>query len=746
MKLDPIAIDGWREGFIEAVDPQAALGALLGLAVGDALGTTHEFKALAAPRFPELALGPLTEIVGGGPFRLEPGQVTDDTQMAAALADRLSKSKGKMSLEDLVVSYLRWSKVCFDIGSQTHRALDAAERGADATEAGRAVWDQAESRKPAGNGSLMRTAPIGVFLAKLGEPRRLLSLAESSITHADPRCMLACAAFNGAIARALTSNVGPADLAATAAVELERAYAMARRVHPDLGRPIEEARGELESDLEAAVHDDPQLYGADLHIHEMQGFVRVAFRLAFWELLHAPDYRSAVLDAANRGGDADTNAAIVGALVGAARGVGDIPVPWIRAVLRAPGLSSEPDDFHPRVFLRGIARASNARTEITELLAPYVAEADPVERVRAEAGQRLEPRPARGDVWPIAGSLDIDHLIRGESRHGQYDGRLDGRRVIVTRVATTATLEEIRAALPSADIPGLAPLVALERVGIDGASPVVAIEARPAGLALSCPGYAMSADRALAVLGELLIACALTHDSGGAIGGVRPEHIFAITDSAGRSRITGLASRGTALARFVDGGGSLGLASPYDDIYDPPEVMGGGSPSPAADVFSACATLYFMVARRSPFAHRDLMGQLVAMQKGPPAIIPAISSELDPVIKAGLAADPGARPSAVEIAAHLEASGVEVGEPPAYVPAPRAEHITHFIVGARPVRRIRRAGGGVRVETVDWKTGELVLEMGYYSRIREDDIDVEQVGADEFAARVAEIRAKLEAD
>lgn len=362
-----IDIAALGERFAE-VDLDRALGALFGLAVGDALGTTNEFKALEAPPFPALATGPLTGIVGGGPFHLEPGQVTDDTQMALALAARLSSGEESLSLDALLADYADWSRVCFDIGYQTRQAISLGTSGA-----GRRVWDDARGRKPAGNGSLMRTTPIGVFLARADETRRLVSMADSALTHFDPRCQLACVAFNGAVARAASAGSAGHVLVDAAQAELDRGAALLCSTYRDLAAPIEEAREALASDLAAAREGDPDLYGAELHLHDMQGFVRVAFRLAFWELVHAADFASAVIDVANRGGDADTNAAICGALYGAAAGVSAIEPAWLEAVLRAPGIGAGRREYHPEGFMRAIASASRKRDEVADALAPLAA-------------------------------------------------------------------------------------------------------------------------------------------------------------------------------------------------------------------------------------------------------------------------------------------------------------------------------------------------------------------------------------
>ena len=87
--------------------------------------------------------------------------------------------------------------------------------------------------------------------------------------------------------------------------------------------------------------------------HHRQGFVRVAFRLAFWHLMHTPSWRDALVDTASRGGDADTNAAIVGALLGSRDGVGAIPRPWIDRVLGVtqPGPDDWAEAHHPKHLL-----------------------------------------------------------------------------------------------------------------------------------------------------------------------------------------------------------------------------------------------------------------------------------------------------------------------------------------------------------------------------------------------------------
>lgn len=356
-----------------------ARGALLGLAVGDALGTTLEFTKPRVAAFPTLAAGPHRDISGGGPFGVAPGQVTDDTHMACCLAASL-RARGGFDAADVAARYVAWRKHTFDIGGTTASAVALLAKGA--LDAGRRVWEDG-GRKGAANGSLMRTAPIGVFFWSDSIRRREAALGDSALTHFDPRCQLACAALNAVIALGIDDRkVGFRELKAAvkdtgidfgedaddllrmvmaektevdpvthAEEEVKRAAKELARREQALAETIVAAANELLEDLWLARQDDPQL--ATL-IHSVQGFVRVAFRLAFWELVHAPTFEAGLIDAVNRGGDADTNGAIAGALLGATHGAKAIPAAWCRRVLEA--LQDGPagplrDEYHPKVLM-----------------------------------------------------------------------------------------------------------------------------------------------------------------------------------------------------------------------------------------------------------------------------------------------------------------------------------------------------------------------------------------------------------
>ncbi len=336
------------------------VGALFGMAVGDALGTTYEFEAIDQPDYPTLATGPATDIVGGGPFGLDAGQITDDTQMAICIARSLTE-KREVDMLDIASRYVAWYQHAFDVGNQTSAALRAIENGESVGSAARKVW-HGSGRRAAGNGSLMRAAPIGVFFAPAVKHAKLgilveASLTESLITHADPRCAIACAAFNAAIAAGLETPAPNAPLQlelARAAIPI--AAAKLRELYDDDRDDValvDAAAEDLVRDLDIAASDNPLVYRVDLDLRKMAGFVRVAFRLAFWHLMHTPSWRDALVDVASRGGDADTNAAIAGALLGARDGVRAIPRAWIDRVLAAtqPGPAEWADAHHPRHLL-----------------------------------------------------------------------------------------------------------------------------------------------------------------------------------------------------------------------------------------------------------------------------------------------------------------------------------------------------------------------------------------------------------
>ncbi|MAD47689.1 MAG: ADP-ribosylglycohydrolase [Oceanospirillaceae bacterium] len=268
-------------------------GALLGLACGDALGTTHEFK-------PRGTFEPLTDLIGGGPFRLQPGQWTDDTSMALCLAESLLQQQG-FDAADQMQRYVRWwqegyfssTGVCFDIGNATRTALQEYLSHGDPF---------AGSKHPlsAGNGSLMRLVPVVMYFYPHEDECIHYAGESSRTTHAAAECIDACRymaallwlIFQGRDKQALNHcSYQPATR--KVASLMTTAWS---------GKSRDEIRG--------------------------SGYVIDSLEAALWCFYHTDNYADAVLSAVNLGEDTDTTAAICGQLAGAYYGIDNIPAPW----------------------------------------------------------------------------------------------------------------------------------------------------------------------------------------------------------------------------------------------------------------------------------------------------------------------------------------------------------------------------------------------------------------------------------
>jgi len=271
-------------------------GCLLGLAVGDALGTTVEFRRRGT-------FEPLTDVVGGGPFRLEAGEWTDDTSMALCLASSLLE-QGGFDARDQMERYCRWrddgylasNGRCFDIGSTVAAALARFRRTGDPL-AG------AEDPSSAGNGCIMRLAPVPMFYFP-DEAAAVRYAAESSrTTHGAAECLDACRLLAGMICRALGAR--PKEAVLLGAVDGFDGTAQIVAI----------ARGDYLRMGEADVRGT--------------GYVVDSLRAAAWCFAHTDSYEAAVLRAANLGDDADTTAAVCGQLAGAFYGERGIPERWL---------------------------------------------------------------------------------------------------------------------------------------------------------------------------------------------------------------------------------------------------------------------------------------------------------------------------------------------------------------------------------------------------------------------------------
>lgn len=271
-----------------------ARGALLGLAVGDALGATLEFE--------ERDIHPLhTGMTGGGPFDLRPGQWTDDTSMALALADSLI-AHPEFDAADLMTRFGAWAKdgdysctgTCFDIGITTRNAIGLFRRSGN-------PFAGSEAPDTAGNGSIMRVSPVAIMALKDPELAARLARDQSRTTHAALEAVEACDLLVLILREAILGRgkdaLRPREWAGTRAVQ---------RI----------AKGGWASKDRSRI--------------KSTGYVIDTLEAALWCTSKADSFEEALVLAVNLAGDADTVGAVTGQIAGAVFGASAIPERWLQ--------------------------------------------------------------------------------------------------------------------------------------------------------------------------------------------------------------------------------------------------------------------------------------------------------------------------------------------------------------------------------------------------------------------------------
>ena len=279
-------------------------GALLGLAIGDALGTTVEFK-------PSGTFPPIMDIIGGGPFNLKPGEWTDDTSMALCLAESLVERRG-FDAKDQMDRYCRWHEEgylssngrCFDIGNTVSTALAKYRRTGN-------PFSGPESPNTARNGSLMRLAPIPLFFA--ADPKQAIDCAAESsrTTHGAKAAIDACRYFAGLMIGALQNRTKSQLIAPYFNPGNEPSFWHEQPLDPKIAAI---AAGSFKS------KQPPCIRGS--------GYVVESLEAALWAFSRSDSFREGALLAVNLGDDADTTGAIYGQLAGALYGAEAIPADW----------------------------------------------------------------------------------------------------------------------------------------------------------------------------------------------------------------------------------------------------------------------------------------------------------------------------------------------------------------------------------------------------------------------------------
>lgn len=283
-------------------------GVLLGLATGDALGAPLEFQPARDPNHY------VTEMIGGGWLRLEPGAWTDDTQMTLGSVDSLL-ARRVFDPDDMARRFVAWLQSNPpDVGNHTRTVLTAIGRGVPWEEA--SVKAQAANPNNAPNGSLMRCAPLALFFYRHPDYVATLSPVLSRITHAHTDCEHACVFLNVAIALLLMgadkqAAIAGAEKACTGASEALRARL----------RRAQEPKNETSP----------------------SGYVLDTLEVAIWAFLHTQTLEASLIEAVNRGDDSDTVGAVTGALTGAYYGLSGIPERWLNALHERDALLERAD-------------------------------------------------------------------------------------------------------------------------------------------------------------------------------------------------------------------------------------------------------------------------------------------------------------------------------------------------------------------------------------------------------------------
>ena len=275
--------------------PARFVGCLVGLAVGDAVGAAVEFK-------PRGSFTPVTDMIGGGPWSLAPGQWTDDTSMALCLGESLVTCRG-FDAVDQVQRYVRWYRDghwsskgdCFDIGTTTRAALTRFEANGD-------PFAGSSDANTAGNGSLMRLAPAPMAAWPIAALADQWAADSSRTTHGAPAAVESCRVYAAILHAALNGEDRETLLGAGACLVLTHDGVRAAAQGAWRAKSVESIRG--------------------------SGYVVESLEAALWCFAQTTSYRDAVLAAANLGDDADTTAAITGQLAGAFYGVDAIPAAW----------------------------------------------------------------------------------------------------------------------------------------------------------------------------------------------------------------------------------------------------------------------------------------------------------------------------------------------------------------------------------------------------------------------------------
>lgn len=299
-------------------------GCLMGQAVGDALGTRYEFErsAWVEEQIYWDSKGDHLKMRGQGPFNLIPGQFTDDTELAMALASSLVELK-EYNIHSVANRYAIWyHSQPFDIGNTTRNAFGSTQLKPEKSDSNYNVIKKSsalQNMNSLSNGCLMRISPLAIA----GLDWKISSLKHAAklnceLTNPNPVAIDAVQVFVVALQTAM--NTGDRKLA------YDNAFKVAQ---------TDEVRNLL---LYSNKRPDPVILSNGRSVStdsNFMGYLGIALQNTFYELLHGTSFEQSLVNIISRGGDTDTNGCIAGALLGAIYGYSQIPEDWSQTVLKA---------------------------------------------------------------------------------------------------------------------------------------------------------------------------------------------------------------------------------------------------------------------------------------------------------------------------------------------------------------------------------------------------------------------------
>ncbi|WP_337958945.1 ADP-ribosylglycohydrolase family protein [Halococcus sp. PRR34] len=371
-----------------------AEGALLGLACGDALGRPVEFHS---PKQIDAEYGEITEMVGNGTHGKPAGTITDDTDQALCIARSLAK-QGQFDPADIAERFVAWyNDGPFDVGVMTADALRRIDKGVSWESAGQEVWEERSEGSNAGNGSVMRCAPLALAFADDWDMLQQTSRDSSRITHADPRCTHGCAALNLTIAALLDGD----------------------------DQPLATALGALSADAPESLRDvlEPIPDGIEASELSNSGFVLHTLQTGLYHALTADDAKTAIVNAVSEGGDTDTIGAVAGAVAGSRFGAASLPDRWTESIDETSRLRK----IGHMLFSLDIAGA--------DANGSFVVDGTEIERgttkrasayTKANIGHRPDPVPTQVLDKPSWKFTSADAAFFDWERHAYLSSEVDG--------------------------------------------------------------------------------------------------------------------------------------------------------------------------------------------------------------------------------------------------------------------------------------------------------------------------------